>query len=175
MKTDAMSWIDEAPEGSSKFFKMVEGDNRVQLLSHLERYLLKWNGTRYVPAEEGDQNVSVKGVGYVLQDGMIKEATLPYTVVKAIRELMNDEDYAFEEFPMPRLINIKVKNAGKKEAEYVVVPSPKETEVPQSILAELALKPNPAALVAQMHTRELAAKPVEADVNPFQESDDVPF
>lgn len=170
MKTDSMNWVDEIHEGNSKFFKFVEGDNRIQLLSHLERYLLKWAVTQYVPAEEGDANISVKGVGYVLQDGQIKEATLPYTVVKAIRELMNDQDYAFEEFPMPRQINIKVKNAGKKEAEYVVVPSPKETQVPQEIIAELALKPDPAALVSQMRTRELAAKPAE-EIDPSQ----IPF
>lgn len=171
MKNDAMSWVENVPEGKSRYFKLVEGDNRIQLLSHLERYLLKWNGSRYVPADDGDANVSVKGVGWVLQDGMIKDATLPYTVVKSIRGLMNDQDYAFEEFPMPRQINIKTKNAGTKEAEYTVVPSPKESPVSAEVLKELAQKPKPEELVAQLRSKDNFADKSEEEIDPSQ----IPF
>ena len=149
-----MNWVDGVEKASGEYFKIVEGDNRIQLLSHLAPYALKWNGTRYEPAEPNEPNVSHKGVGWVLQDGLIKSATLPYTVVKAIKELMNDPDYAFEEFPMPRLINIRAKNAGTKEVEYTVIPGPKEVEVPADILTALAAKPSPEEFVEKMRAKE---------------------
>jgi hypothetical protein len=39
--------------------------------------------------------------------------------------LQLDPDYVFEEVPMPYNINIQTENAGKKEAKYTVIPSPK--------------------------------------------------
>lgn len=144
-----MDWVENmAPKGD--YFDVQEGDNRVQLLSHCAPLALKWTGSKYEPAEEGDTNVSIKGVCWVLQDGVIKSAKLPYTVVKAIRELMQDEDYAFSEFPMPRVINVKAKNAGSKEVEYQVVPAPKETEVSSEILEQLAAKPSPEEMVEKL-------------------------
>lgn len=170
-----MDWVDK---GDGRYFKLVEGDNRVQLLSHLSRYLLKWNGTKYVAAEDGDANVSVKGVGWVLQDGVVKDATLPYTVVKAVRELMADPEYAFEEFPMPRQINIRTKNAGTKEAEYTVIPGAKEIPVPSEILAELAKKPTPEQLVDTLRTKDAPVSQEKTDIEyPADDinPEDVPF
>lgn len=143
-----MDWVDEVKTGGD-YFDITEGDNRIQLLSHCAPLALKWNpaANKYEPAEEGDANISIKGVCWVLQDGVIKSAKLPYTVVKAVRELMQDEDYAFSEFPMPRVINIKAKNAGSKEVEYQVVPSPKEIATPVDILTQLAEKPTPEEMV----------------------------
>jgi hypothetical protein len=148
MNTDKMSWVEakekeiEATKGDG-YLTLQEGDNRIQLLTHCAPLPQVWTGTQYRVAEEGDKNVSVKGVCWVLHDGRVKQAKLPYTVVKAVRDLMQDPDYAFEEFPMPRQINIKAKNAGTKEVEYSVIPSPREVEVPQEILDEVAKKPTP--------------------------------
>ncbi len=165
-----MDWVDSVNTGGDNgYFKIQEGDNKIQLLSHLAPYALKWNGSRYVPAEDGEEGVSHKGVGWVLQDGVIKNATLPYTVVRAIKDLMQDEDYAFSEFPMPRLINIKAKNAGTKEVEYSVVPSPKETEVSEEILAQLKEKLSPEEFVEKMRAKEKTE--VSQDVKP----EDIPF
>lgn len=149
----SMSWADGV-EKTGEYFKIAEGDNRVQLLSHCAQYNLKWNGSRYEPAEEGEQNVSVKGVCWVLQDGVIKSATLPYTIIKSIRQLMLDQDYAFSSFPMPRVINIKAVGAGTKEVEYSVVPAPKETEVSAEILEQLAQKPTPEEMVEKLRDAE---------------------
>lgn len=158
-----MDWVDTvAPKGD--YFDIQEGENRVQLLSHCAPLALKWTGQKYEPAEEGDTNISIKGVCWVLQDGVVKSAKLPYTVVKAIRELMNDSDYAFEEFPMPRLINIKAKGAGTKEVEYTVIPSPKETEVSVEILNELAAKPTPEEMVEKFKGKKDEAPITEDDL-----------
>lgn len=158
MTNDKMSWIDEqekknAEKSSEGYFAIVEGDNRFQLLSHVVPLPLKWTGSTYEPAEEGDTNVSIKGVCWVLQDGKIKLAKLPYTAVKAIRELMNDPDYAFDEFPMPRMVNLKAKGAGTKEVEYNLIPSPKETTVSDEIAAELAKKLTPDEMVEKEKSR----------------------
>jgi hypothetical protein len=95
-----------------------------------------------------------------MQDGIIKLAKLPYTVVKAIRELQNDEEYAFSEFPMPRLINLKAKNAGTLEVEYSVVPSPKETEIPAEILKELSMKDTPEQVVEKIKGKKDAPRTI---------------
>lgn len=148
-----MTWADGV-EKTGEYFKIQEGDNRVQLLSHCAQYNLKWNGSRYEPAQEGDENVSVKGVCWVLQDGVIKSATLPYTIIKSIRQLMLDQDYSFTSFPMPRVINIKAVGAGTKEVEYSVVPAPKESQVAEQILEQLAQKPTPEEMVEKLRANE---------------------
>lgn len=181
MPTNPMSWVDEiesrqSEDRSKDYFNIVEGDNRIQLLSHCAPLPQVWDNVtkKYRIAEDGDKNVSIKGVCWVLQDGVIKSAKLPYTVVKAVRELQNEPDYAFDTFPMPRMINIKAKNAGTKEVEYNVIASPKETVVSKEILAELANKPTPEEVVEKIKGKVSQAKPVEypeADINP----DDIPF
>ncbi len=152
-----MDWVDKREaerkeQGAEGYFNIVEGDNKIQLLTHVAPHAQVFDPAtkKYRPAEEGDTNVSVKGICWVLHEGKIKQAKLPYTVVKSIRELQNDEDYAFSEFPMPRIINIKAKGAGTKEVEYTVVPSPKETKVSDEILAELEGKPTPEEIVEKI-------------------------
>lgn len=179
MPNDPMSWIDEQSEEIQKareegYFSIEEGDNRIQLLSHAAPFPQVYDPSikKYRPAEEGDKNISVRGVCWVLQDGKIKEAKLPYTVMKAVRELQQDHDWAFSEFPMPRLINIKAKNAGTKEVEYTVIPSPKETPVSQEILDELKAKPTPEERVESLKDRSVPAKPDYPEhINP----QDIPF
>lgn len=175
-----MNWVDEQQKkiDESKndgYFNIVEGDNRIQLLTHAAPLPLHWTGKSYEPASEGEQNVSIKGVCWVLHDSKIKQAKLPYTVVKAVRELMEDPDYAFDSFPMPRLINIKAKNAGTKEVEYTVIPAPKETDVSKEVLDELAKKATPEEIIEKIKGNTVAQNnPVdypEEEIDPSQ----IPF
>lgn len=145
---EKMNWVDDVKTGD--YFDIVEGDNRFQLLTHAAPLALKWDGKKYVPAQEGDTNVSIKGVCWVLQDGKIKQAKLPYTAVKGIKALLDDPDYSFDEFPMPRAVNLKAQNAGTKEVVYSVIPAAKETPVPAEILAELAKKPTPEDIIEKI-------------------------
>lgn len=160
--TDTMAWIDEREKAneidkSKDYFNIQEGENRIVLLTHCAPFPQRWTGSTYVPAERDEEGISIKGVCWVLQDGDIKLAKLPYTVVKQIRALMNDSDYSFDEFPMNRGINIKAVGAGTKEVEYTVIPSPKEYRAPQTILEALQGKPTPEEMIAKM--REKAGKP----------------
>jgi len=173
-----MKWVDEVEQNNSKsgdYFNIVEGDNRIQLLSYTAPLPQVWDNVekKYRIAEEGDKNVSIKGLCWVLQDGVIKSAKLPYTVVKAVRELQQDQDYAFDEFPMPRLINIKAKNAGTKEVEYTVIPGSKETPVPKEILSALAIKPTPEEMVEKIKGKVSQAK--EPMKYPEPDPEDIPF
>lgn len=174
MSNDKMGWVDEKSkeieaQKADGYFSIVEGDNRIQLLTHCAPLAQKWNGQKYEIATEGDKNVSIKGVCWVLHDGKIKQAKLPYTVVKAVRDLQHDPDYAFEAFPMPRLINIKAKNAGSKEVEYSIIPSPREAEVSEEILAELAKKPAPEEIVEKIKGHSVAVDYPEAEeIDPSQ-------
>ncbi len=181
--SNKMNWVEDKEKEIEKakeegYFQIAEGDNRIQLLTHCAPLIQLYNPTtkKYEIAKEGDKGGSVKGVCWVLQDGKIKQAKLPYTVVKAIKDLMQDPDYAFEEFPMPRLINIKAKNAGTKEVEYSTIPSPKETAVSAEVLAELAKKPSPEEVIEKIKgkTSQRNDAPLpepEEDINP----EDVPF
>lgn len=177
---DSMSWVDEKSaeiekSASEGYFSFIEGDNRIQLLTHCAPLAQVYDPStrKYRMATEGDKNSGIKGLCWVLQDGKIKQAKLPYTVVKAIRDLQNDPDYQFEAFPMPRVINIKAKNAGTKEVEYTIIPSPKEVAVDASIMTELASKPSPEDMVEKIKER---AKPKDDDEGlQYPEPDEIPF
>lgn len=169
-----MDWVNERETTSGgDFFKIVEGDNRIQLLTHAVPFYQKWTGTKYEPAQDGDHNLSIRGVCWVLQDNIIKLATLPYTIVKQIRALMDDEDWSFSDFPMPHLVNIRAKGAGTKEVEYSLVPSPNKQEVSKDVLSELAKKPSPEEMVeklknkAQGHLHLNESEEVE-DIGPIE-------
>lgn len=174
---DKMNWVDEQEKKlaeNSNFFDIVEGDNRFQLLTYTAPFPLKWTGTTYEPAEEGDTDISIKGVCWVLQDGKIKLAKLPYTAVKQIKALMEDPDYAFDEFPMPRAVNLKAKNAKTKEVEYSLIPSPKETPISTEILEELAKKPTPEEVVEKEKGKKVEA-PENVAATPEVHPEDIPF
>lgn len=171
---DKMNWVDEKEKEmkeNSGYFDLVEGDNRFQLLTHAAPLPQKWNGQKYELAQEGDQNVSIKGVCWVLQDGKIKQAKLPYTAVKQIKALMEDEDYRFDEFPMPYAVNLKAKGAGTKEVEYSLVPAPKQTPVSAEILAELAKKPTPEEIIEKIKGENETKTNDYPEVSP----EDIPF
>lgn len=164
MSNDKMGWVDQQQElneamQSDGYFSIAEGDNRIQMLTHCARLAQKWNPGlgRYEIAHDNDRSASIKGICWVLHDGKIKQAKLPYTVVKAVRDLQNDPDYAFESFPMPRYINIKTKNAKTKEVEYSIIPAPRETDVPQAVLEELAKKPTPEECVEKIKAKSFPA------------------
>ena len=177
-----MSWIDEQEKvneerRSEGFFSFVEGDNRFQLLTHCVPIAQVWDTVekKYRIAEEGDRSISIKGVCWVLQDGKIKQAKLPYTVLKAVRELQNDPDYAFTEFPMPRAINVRVRNVATKEVEYSVIPSPKVVVVGAEILEELKSKLTPEEMVERLKDSPKVAQgqPLKYPEGPHLE--DIPF
>jgi len=126
------------------YFKFQEGDNVFRVLTEPEMLFENFKlGTCYTDCGyEG----SAKFMCYVAVtekdlDGndteVIKQATLPYKIGTTIAEYQSDEDYAFESFPMPFNVKVKAKGAGTKEVEYIITPSPKQTEAHQDTLMKL--------------------------------------
>jgi len=156
MSENKMDWVKEheakrQEEQGKDYFNIVEGANKFVLLTHLPPLAQVFDPStkKYRPAVEGDTNVSIKGVGWVLQDDVIKLAKLPYKVVKAIAALAEDPDWSFQ-FPFLHPITVNAKNAGSKEVEYTVQPSPKQTVIPEAIIEELKKKPTPEEMIEKI-------------------------
>lgn len=180
------NWVDdkekEIAESKSKdYFNIEEGSQQFYLLSHFAPLSQIWDNAtkKYRPAVEGDKNPSIKGVCWVLQDGLIKQAKMPYTIVKHVKALREDSEWEFE-LPFPHLLTLTAKGAGSKEVEYTLTPSPRKTEFSKEILDELAKKPSPEDIVEKIKgksdidydavTRPPLDYPID-DINP----DDIPY
>ena len=144
---------------SSDYFNLEEGDNTFRILAMPEQVF-----ERYLPSAK-KYEICYTDCGYqgtpkfrvwVLdrKDNLIKIAKLPYTIGTLIAKYQTDEDYAFEDFPMPYDIKVNAKNAGTKEVEYTVTPRPQRTDVEASIMEEFAEKTPMAEIVAKMKDKQ---------------------
>lgn len=173
MSTDPFDWMDKheekvKEERSNDYFDIVEGKQQFVLLSHFAPLALVWDGKKYRNAEEGEAGASIKGVCWVLQDGHIKKAKMPYVVMKAVRALAEDPEWSFE-FPFPHTLTLTAEGAGTKEVKYSLTPSPKTTEIAKAIIDELATKPTPEMLVERERggaTSKSGVEYPESDIAP---------
>jgi len=178
-----MNWVDKheekvQEERSKDYFSIEEGVNQFVLLTHCAPLAQMWNPStkKYEIAQEGATGVSIKGVCWVLQDGDLKQAKLPYSVVKSIRAIQQDPEWDFT-FPFPHTLSLTAKGAKTKEVEYNLTPSPKKVEIPKTILDELAKKPSPDEIIEKIKNapaKATAPKTYEyptEDINP----EDIPF
>lgn len=156
MGPDNFDWVDQQEERIKEergkdYFTITEGRQQFVLLSHCAPLAQVYDPAtkKYHVAQEGDKNVSVKGLCWVWQDDVIKQAKLPYTVVKDIRAISKEPDWDFV-LPFPHALTLTAKNAGTKEVEYSLNASPKKVEIPQSVLDELAKKPTPEDVVEKI-------------------------
>lgn len=178
----------EVESNKGDYFSIVEGANRFILLSYIKPLAQVWDNAekKYRIAEEGDKNVSVKGVCWVLQkeqnenaeeEYVIKQAKLPYTVIKEIKGISEDPDWDFE-FPFPYPITVTAKGAGTKEVKYSTNASPKKFEIPADVLEELKKKPTPEEIVEKIKNgKSDDATPAKAPDYPEDEinPEDIPF
>lgn len=97
-----------------EYLKIQEGDNKIRLLSEALPNPSVYKGQK-----------TFRFVCWVLdrKDGVIKPYFMPVTIMRAIESLQMDEEYRFEEVPMPYDINIRAKGAGTKEVAYSVIPA----------------------------------------------------
>lgn len=150
---DEWGWIDNQEkkrdeERSKEYFNIVEGANRFVLLSHTAPLAQVWAGNKYRPAEEGDdpKTISIKGVCWVYQEGQVKQAKLPYKIVKEIRALQQNPDWEFK-LPFPHVFTLTAVGAGESTVKYSINASPKQVPIPPEILEELKKKPTPEEMV----------------------------
>lgn len=141
------------------FYKMVEGENKMRILSEGEVVRQYFFGKGIKPSicygkEKGDpysinppidkqtgepKKPSIKYTCYVLDrvDNKVKLADLPYSVIKSVSELQQDSDWVFDEFPMPYDIKVNYKPNESPANMYTVIGSPKREDLPQEILEQL--------------------------------------
>lgn len=155
--------------GGDDKYKFEEGENRIRVLSpgeptasHFQNK--KFLGTCY-GVEKGcpfhigqykDTLSRVKFLMYIIdrKDNQIKLANMPYIIIKAIGALQENQDYAFDEIPMPYDITINAKGAGKIEVEYTVIPSPKLIPLTQEEQNELLKLKSVKEIVERMKEKQ---------------------
>jgi hypothetical protein len=150
--------------GGGDRFKFKEGDNRMRLMSEC----LPHNG-------EYDGKPNFKWLCYVLdrRDGQLKTFFMPHKIYKQIEALQVNPDYAFSDVPMPYDLTISAKNAGKKEAEYTLIPARKETPLTEGEIDALA-EAKPIADVQKAIKEKQAKQPEAENELPANELDGEP-
>jgi hypothetical protein len=122
-----------AAGGDSNTLKFQEGDNNIRVLTNTVAHEFQYD----------DGGKSTKFLCYVWEYATktIRLAFFAKTIARKLAELQMDTEYGFNDLPMPYDLNVKVKNAGKREAEYEVLPARSNTPVPQEALDALAKEP----------------------------------
>ena len=150
---------------SGDYLKLKEGDNRLRLMSECLAHAGEYQGKR-----------NFKWLCYVLDrgDGKIKPFFMPHTIYKQIEALQMNEDYAFEDVPMPYDLTIHAVGAGTKEVKYTLMPARKNTAITAVEHQELA-KVKPLADLKKALDEKNAAKktsgqpPDDDDAPPLDE------
>ena len=114
---------------------------------------------------------NVKFVCYVIDraDNNIKLAELPWTVVKAITNYQEDEDFAFDDFPMPFDIKVTFKKDAAPAEKYTVLPNPNRTELTEEMHA--AFEEKMEAMTPEQYIEKRKEKQRIADASESQLDD----
>lgn len=122
----------------SGWLEIKEGANQFRVLTEPE--LMFQNYKMGICYHECGFEGTPKYMARVLdrKDNKVKLYKIPFKIFKSIAALEVDEDYKFEGFPMPYDIKLNAKNAGTKEVEYTVMPSPKIVAVGEEVVEFLS-------------------------------------
>lgn len=119
--------------GGGDYLKFKEGDNRFRLMSECLPHKGEFKGES-----------NFKWLCYVLdrKDGKVKPLFMPHSIYKQIAALQTNEDYAFQDVPMPYDLTVNAVGAGTKEVKYTLMPARKNTNLQSDEMALLdACKP----------------------------------
>jgi hypothetical protein len=163
---------EENAKAKSEWYKFQDGDNRVRILETPVKFAESYDpklGYLQLWHECG-----IKGsIKYLTRAWLYKKdkdgnevgelvlTKLSFKLMDAIVGLMEDQDYAFESFPMPYNINVKTTGAGTTDVNYNIVPSPKLTDVPAEALEALKDQTPLADIIEKM--KEKSKKKYEAN------------
>jgi hypothetical protein len=134
--------------GKGDYLKLREGDNKLRLMSECLPHANEFQGQR-----------NFKWLCYVLdrKDGKVKPFFMAHTIYKQIVALQTNEEYAFDDVPMPYDLTINAIGAGTKEVKYTLMPARKNTPVSEAEKKQLA---------EQKPLKELQAKLKEKQSKP---------
>lgn len=128
-----------------------------------------------------EKKPSVKFVGYVIdrRDGKVKLGELPYSVINAINDLQEDEEYAFDDFPMPYDIKVTVDKDASPANMYKTLGSPNRSELTEEEeqgLTDAMKKRTPEVYVEQRKEKArdgaLGDASLEASANEYPTGED---
>ena len=122
---DLVKQAEKEGQIGSSVFKPQNGDNRIRIVAGP----LPHNDS-YTDKKSGKTERRFKWLVRIIDraDGQVKPYFMAHTVMKALRTLQEDEEFSFNEMPMPYDVVVKVENAGTRDAEYNVV-ARKETSI----------------------------------------------
>lgn len=178
------------------FFKMErDGDYKVRVMVMPKIIVSRfgkgkcYSGAPYCQAEalaKDNAQLTYRYMVWIIDRSTGKFALyeMPLTIYKAIAKLQKNEEYAFDEFPMPYDITINAEKAGTKEVRYQVAAARKNTEVTPEEMAILSKQKSVEDIVERMKVKakEDYEKnvPTMADVQAAADEDapnpeDIPF
>lgn len=176
---------DTNPKTGLEFFKFLEGNNKVRVLTEGEVITQHFFGKGIRPSvcygiskgcpfhKDEDKAPSVKYSCYILDytDNKVKLADLPYSVIKKVGDLQENTDWAFDSFPMPYDITVNYKPAESPANMYSVIGSPKQESVSEEVLstlAELVKTANPGKLIESKKAKQLEEHKASGLWKPFE-------
>ena len=115
---DLVKQAEKEGQVGSAVFKPQNGDNRIRVVAGP----LPHNDS-FTDKKTGESERRFKWLVRIIDraDGQVKPYFMAHTVMKALRTLQEDEEYAFDEMPMPYDVVVKVENAGTRDAKYQVL------------------------------------------------------
>lgn len=145
----------EHTSGSSGWFKMKEGKNQFRILTEPE--IMFENYGKGICYHQCGFEGTTKYLARILDraDNKVKLYKIPFGIFKQIATWETDEDLEFKGFPMPYDVKINAKNAGSKEVEYTVMPSPKVISVDQETLNFITKQSPVKDVIAKMQEKNI--------------------
>jgi len=168
----------------SDFFKFAEGDNRIRVMAMpkvVASHFLGGKGVTCYGMTKGcphdHDKIDTKWLTWVLHEGTLKLARLPWTVVDYLANLEANPEYSFTEYPMPYDIIVTAKGAGTMDVEYTPIAARQNTPVDEVYLNDLRSKKTPEEIVDEMKRKQAAADGNGAKLAPDAEANpgDIPF
>ena len=106
----------------SGVFKPQEGANRIRLVAGPLK-----NPETFTDKTTGETTQRMRWLWYVIdrRDGKVKPYFMPHAIFKLLRDLQANEDWAFDDVPVPYDVTITANGAGTREVKYSIQPSPK--------------------------------------------------
>lgn len=169
--------------GSGDWYKLQEGANGpVRVLTPFEIYAQHYKPGGYsgiclgkeegCPGCEAGEKPGVKWMCYVYdkQSKKIMLAKFAYKIAKQVQAYQNNPEYAFDEAPMPYDITINAVGAGTKEVTYTVVPGRTNSEVPETVMAELAKRNTTEQIKTRIKNKQRKALGLAVEDDGFTEA-----
>lgn len=145
---------------SGGYFKPKEGANKMRILSHPPIYVSEFKGRK-----------TVKYVCWIFDysDNKVKLYFMPATLYKAVEALQTNEEYHFEELPMPYDITVMAQDPGTKEVKYQLTPARENTPLTQECEAQLVGRKSIEEVIAKLKEKDAGTQSTEPEYESVDE------